>query len=243
MTQLKLKVRLAQHLDMPAVTNFSWAMFSAQKAREMAWSPGKQFMMTGLMLVRMATWRRAVAVCPRARPRAIQTRCATAQRKLSAPTHDERWRAHAIMAVDERLRSAYLQHHDRFLCGVQSPAGRARRQQGCARDCTTRALSRCMQRAAREHPHPHHRHRHQLTGALRTHALGSAAFVRFDDANYSSSDKAALMASKGIFVLMNMLAMTGALYKMNSMGLLPNTPSDWIAYLQVPPNLQMSSGS
>merc|ERR1712146_546949 len=49
--------------------------------------------------------------------------------------------------------------------------------------------------------------------------------------------------SKLTFVAMNMLAMSGALYKMSTMGLLPNTPSDWVGFLAVPPNVQFSSGS
>ena len=39
------------------------------------------------------------------------------------------------------------------------------------------------------------------------------------------------------------IAMTGALYKMSLMGLLPNTPSDWVSLLSVPPSVQLSSGS
>ncbi|EOD15896.1 hypothetical protein EMIHUDRAFT_256298, partial [Emiliania huxleyi CCMP1516] len=45
------------------------------------------------------------------------------------------------------------------------------------------------------------------------------------------------------FVVLNLLAMSGALYKMNTMGLLPNTPSDWASFLVVPPPVQVSTGS
>ena len=69
------------------------------------------------------------------------------------------------------------------------------------------------------------------------------AFARFDDAKMSPGDKASLLTSKLTFVAMNMLAMCGALYKMSLMGLLPNTPSDWISFLTIPPNVQFSSGS
>ena len=51
-----------------------------------------------------------------------------------------------------------------------------------------------------------------------------------------------MLSSKFTFVAMNMLAMCGALYKMSLMGLLPNTPSDWVSFLQVPPNVQIASG-
>ena len=41
---------------------------------------------------------------------------------------------------------------------------------------------------------------------------------------------------------MNLAAMSGALYKMSTMGLLPNTQSDWVSFLAVPPNVQIGSG-
>ena len=69
------------------------------------------------------------------------------------------------------------------------------------------------------------------------------AFSRFDDAKMGGGEKASLLTSKLTFVAMNMLAMSGALYKMSLMGLLPNTPSDWVNFLAVPPNVQFSSGS
>lgn len=70
----------------------------------------------------------------------------------------------------------------------------------------------------------------------------STAFSRFDDAKMSPADKTSLLFSKLTFVVMNMLAMCGALYKMSLMGLLPNTPSDWVSFLAVPPNVQFASG-
>ena len=48
---------------------------------------------------------------------------------------------------------------------------------------------------------------------------------------------------QAICVLMNLGAMSGALYKMNSMGLLPNTPSDWASFLAIPPPVQFATGS
>ena len=59
----------------------------------------------------------------------------------------------------------------------------------------------------------------------------------------SPPERASLLTSKLTFVAMNLLAMTGALYKMSMMGLLPNTPSDWVSFLSVPPNVQLASGS
>ena len=70
-----------------------------------------------------------------------------------------------------------------------------------------------------------------------------AAFARFEDAKMSGPEKATLITAKLTFVAMNILAMSGALYKMSTMGLLPNTPSDWVNFLSVPPNVQLSSGS
>jgi len=70
----------------------------------------------------------------------------------------------------------------------------------------------------------------------------NTAFSRFNDDKMSPGDKTSLLSSKFTFVAMNMLAMCGALYKMSLMGLLPNTPSDWVSFLQVPPNVQIASG-
>ena len=71
----------------------------------------------------------------------------------------------------------------------------------------------------------------------------NTAFSRFEDAKMGGAEKASLLTSKATFVAMNLLAMSGALYKMSLMGLLPNTPSDWVNFLAVPPNVQFSSGS
>ena len=56
------------------------------------------------------------------------------------------------------------------------------------------------------------------------------AFARFDDAKMGAAERASLLTSKLTFVMMNLLAMSGALYKMSLMGLLPNTPSDWVNF-------------
>jgi len=69
------------------------------------------------------------------------------------------------------------------------------------------------------------------------------AFSRFADAKMSPIDKSSILTSKALFVLCNFGAMSGALYKMSLMGLLPNTPSDWVAFLAVPPAVQFSSGA
>ena len=71
----------------------------------------------------------------------------------------------------------------------------------------------------------------------------NTAFARFKDEKMGAAEKASLLTSKVTFVGMNMLACSGALYKMSTMGLLPNTPSDWSWMLAVPPMNQFSSGS
>ena len=68
------------------------------------------------------------------------------------------------------------------------------------------------------------------------------AFARFDDPKYTSNEKTQLFTAKLTYIAMNILAMGGGLYKMSMMGLLPNTPSDWMFFIQVPPALQTSSG-
>jgi hypothetical protein len=69
------------------------------------------------------------------------------------------------------------------------------------------------------------------------------AFAPFNDPNFGSPEKASLMMSKVTFVLLNILAMCGGLYKMSTMGLLPTTQSDWTGFLAVPPSVQFSTGS
>lgn len=74
-------------------------------------------------------------------------------------------------------------------------------------------------------------------------ALGvNGVFARFDDPKMTPIERTSLLTSKGIFVLMNIVAMSGALYKMSLMGLLPTTPADWVSFLAVPPAMQYSSG-
>ena len=78
--------------------------------------------------------------------------------------------------------------------------------------------------------------------------VGGWADVGVDPGIYAralmgAAEKANLLMSKITFVGMNLLAMSGALYKMSTMGLLPTTPSDWVSLLAVPPNVQFSSGS
>lgn len=71
----------------------------------------------------------------------------------------------------------------------------------------------------------------------------NTAFKNFEDSKMGAAEKASLLTSKATFVAMNLAAMSGALYKMSTMGLLPTTPSDWVSLLSVPPNVQFSSGS
>jgi len=68
-------------------------------------------------------------------------------------------------------------------------------------------------------------------------------FKGFEDRTMGAAEKANLLMSKLIYVGMNMVAMSGGLYKMSMMGLLPNTPSDWVSFLAVPPSVQHSTGS
>merc|ERR1712087_211203 len=71
----------------------------------------------------------------------------------------------------------------------------------------------------------------------------NSVFAKFSDANMNQVDKATLLTSKVTFVALNMVAMSGALYKMSLMGLLPTTPADWVAFLDVPPATQFSTGT
>merc|ERR1712032_1178258 len=74
-------------------------------------------------------------------------------------------------------------------------------------------------------------------------ALGvNGVFSRFHDAKMSPIERTSLLTCKAVFVAMNLLAMSGALYKMSLMGLLPTTPADWVSFLAVPPSVQFSSG-
>ena len=68
-------------------------------------------------------------------------------------------------------------------------------------------------------------------------------FKQFEDRKMGSAEKTHLLLSKLIYIGMSMVAMSGGLYKMSMMGLLPNTPSDWVSFLSVPPNVQLASGS
>ena len=49
----------------------------------------------------------------------------------------------------------------------------------------------------------------------------------------SVADKTSLFGYKVTFVLMNLFAMSGALYKMSLMGLLPTTASDWVGFISL----------
>lgn len=62
-----------------------------------------------------------------------------------------------------------------------------------------------------------------------------AAFLRFEDPKFTALDRTQLLTAKLTFVSLNFLAMSGAMYKMSLMGLLPNTASDWVGFLDVPP--------
>jgi len=103
----------------------------------------------------------------------------------------------------------------------------------------------------RTHPPTHHAHAAagppallgQLAPPLVTPPPSLSAFVRFEDAKMSVADKTSLFGYKVMFVLMNLLAMSGALYKMSLMGLLPTTASDWVGFISVPPAAQVATGS
>ena len=82
-----------------------------------------------------------------------------------------------------------------------------------------------------------------LQGPIRQIFGVNKAFTPFDDPKYGAAEKAQLLTSKLMFVALNLVAMGGALYKMGTMGLLPTTASDWISFLRVSPNAQVSSGS
>merc|ERR1712228_300924 len=71
----------------------------------------------------------------------------------------------------------------------------------------------------------------------------NSVFAKFTDTNMTAIDKTSLLTSKATFVLLNMVAMSGALYKMSLMGLLPTTPADWVAFLDLPPATQFSTGT
>lgn len=71
----------------------------------------------------------------------------------------------------------------------------------------------------------------------------NSVFKRFDDPNYTAAEKASLTLAKLTFVLLNLVAMGGGLYKMSTMGLLPTTSSDWTTFLGVAPSVQFSTGS
>lgn len=54
----------------------------------------------------------------------------------------------------------------------------------------------------------------------------SQAFSRFE----SEGTKGRLLGVKVVYVLMQVLALALGLWKVNAMGLLPNTRSDWLAW-------------
>merc|ERR1712070_1156880 len=75
-------------------------------------------------------------------------------------------------------------------------------------------------------------------------AIGvNSAFARFADTKMDGEGRTSLILSKLVYVVLNLVAMLGALYKMSLMGLLPTTPSDWVSFLEVPPAAQFASGS
>ena len=77
---------------------------------------------------------------------------------------------------------------------------------------------------------------------IRSILAANAAFAPYNDDLLDNVGRAQLFSAKAMYVALNMVAMSGALYKMSLMGLLPNTPSDWVGYLRVPLAAQVSSG-
>ena len=140
--------------------------------------------------------------------------------------HDDR-----LYVVDVWECSADIQPFHAFSCSLQSHQGCLWRQHRCwqwlHRSLSPACVSMLLQAS------------HQCDMC----ANRRAAFARFEDAKMSSPEKAKLMTAKITYIAMNMLAMSGGIYKMSLMGLLPNTPSDWVSYVAVPPNVQFSSGS
>ncbi|EDV29626.1 ER membrane protein complex subunit 4 [Trichoplax sp. H2] len=51
-----------------------------------------------------------------------------------------------------------------------------------------------------------------------------------------------VVAQMMVYVLSNILSLALALYKCSSMGLLPTTDSDWLAFMQPPKHLEFSGG-
>jgi len=78
---------------------------------------------------------------------------------------------------------------------------------------------------------------------IKSALMVNKTFEPFSDPKADAVIRAGLFTAKLTFVALNMVAMCGALYKMNTMGLLPNTPSDWASFLKVPPPVQISTGS
>ena len=71
----------------------------------------------------------------------------------------------------------------------------------------------------------------------------NSAFARFCDSKMNAEGRTSVLLAKLVYVILNMGAMMGALYKMSLMGLLPTTPSDWVSFIAVPPAVQFASGS
>jgi len=64
----------------------------------------------------------------------------------------------------------------------------------------------------------------------------NGVFSKFED------NKHPLLQQKAVFIALNVLSLSFAVYKCSTMGLLPTTPSDWISMLPVKQPVEFSGG-
>ena len=171
-----------------------------KKAKELAWSPGKSFMMTGFMLWMSGNGVHIFSI--------MITFYAIYNPIKSAFTVNT-----AFRKFDDAKMTA-ADRTNMLVCKAPPPPPRPRPSTlgvtARAPCCPPRAPCRPRARAV---PPPRPR-------------------------------RAARASAQAIFVLMNFAAMSGALYKMSLMGLLPTTPSDWVSFLAVPDAVQyVASGT
>ena len=66
----------------------------------------------------------------------------------------------------------------------------------------------------------------RFKGPFQSIAATNATFSRFE----SDSTKSQMLGVKAVYVLMNCLLLALGVWKVNAMGLLPTTRSDWLAW-------------
>jgi len=64
----------------------------------------------------------------------------------------------------------------------------------------------------------------------------NSMFTKFEDSKHS------LILTKLVYIALNLLSVSFAVYKCSSMGLLPTTPSDWVSVLPVKQTVEISGG-